>query len=159
MGAAAMTLGPALAELWPYLTLFASAFVAATLFPASSEAVLVGLLATGHGDPWLLAFAATAGNTLGAVVNWLCGRLLAHWREKSWFPASGRHLERAERWFKRYGLPSLLLTWLPLVGDALTVVAGLLGVRLVWFVPLVALGKGARYLAVTAATLGRWGAG
>ncbi len=146
-------------ELWPYLAVFSSGFIAATLFPASSEAVLVGLLANGQGSAPGLVAAATLGNTLGAVVNWACGRGLAHYRDRSWFPAKGAQLMRAERWFKRFGLPSLLFTWLPLVGDALTVIAGLLHVPLRWFVPLVALGKGVRYVVVAAATLGLWGGG
>ncbi len=144
-------------EVWPYLALFSSAFIAATLFPASSEAVLVGLLASGTGHPVPLVIVATAGNTLGAVVNWLCGRSLAQYRGRSWFPADGQQLARAERWFTRFGLPSLLFTWLPVVGDALTVIAGLLHVPLRWFVPLVALGKGARYVILALATLGLWG--
>lgn len=147
-----------ISELWPYLAVFSSGFLAATLLPASSEAVLIGLLASGQGSVAALVAAATLGNTLGAVFNWGCGRGLAHYRDRSWFPAKGAQLARAERWFKRFGLPSLLFAWLPVVGDALTVIAGLLHVRLAWFVPLVGLGKGARYVAVAAATLGLWGA-
>jgi membrane protein YqaA with SNARE-associated domain len=147
------------AELSAYAALFASALVAATLFPASSEAVLVGLLVSGTGDPWWLVAVATLGNTLGGVVNWVCGRALAAQRHRRWFPISSDELERAAGWFQRFGLPALLFTWLPVVGDALTVVAGMLQVPLGRFVALVGLGKGLRYAALAAATLASLGTG
>ncbi|WP_244492217.1 YqaA family protein [Aureimonas sp. AU12] len=137
-----------------YGGLFAAAFLAATLIPASSEAVLVGLLLAGTGSPWLLTLAATLGNTLGGLFNWGCGRFLAAYREAKWFPVPERRIARASGWFERFGLPSLLFAWVPVVGDALTVIAGLLGVRVVPFLLLVGTGKGLRYLFVTLTTLG-----
>ena len=91
---------------------------------------------------------ASVGNTLGSVVNWLVGRFLLRWRERRWFPIGAAALERATAWFARFGVWSLLLAWLPIVGDPLTLVAGVLRVNFWLFVALVALGKTARYALV-----------
>jgi membrane protein YqaA with SNARE-associated domain len=136
------------------LGLFANAFVSATLLPGASEAMLAALVAARRIDPWLLVAAATLGNTLGSVASWACGRFLLRFRDRRWFPASASGLERASRLFQRRGRAVLLLAWLPVIGDALVVAAGLLAVPLRVFVPLVALGKGARYALVAAGTLG-----
>lgn len=130
--------------------LFASAFLAATLIPGSSEAALV-LLASRHPDSWPALFlVALAGNTLGALFNYGLGRGFMHFADRRWFPASRLRIEQASQWFNHYGLWVLLLSWLPIVGDPLTVVAGLLRVRLSWFLILVAIGKAARYAIVLA---------
>ncbi|AZO61843.1 DedA family protein [Mesorhizobium sp. M1A.F.Ca.IN.022.07.1.1] len=136
-----------------YGSLFVSAFLAATVLPVSSEVVLVGLLATGRGDPALLFTVATIGNTLGSVVNWILGRGIDALRSKQWIPITPRQFERASRMFRRYGAWTLLFAWLPVVGDAFTVVAGAARVRLALFVVLVGLGKAARYAAVTLVSL------
>ena len=128
--------------------LFASAFLAATILPFSSEAVLAALTVSDGADVFLLWTVASAGNILGAIVNWLLGRFCLHWSDRRWFPVKPPELERAQRWFSRYGLWSLLFAWVPIIGDPLTVVAGFLKVRLSWFVPLVAIGKGGRYAVV-----------
>ena len=131
------------------LSLFGAAFLAATLVPAQSELVLAGLLAIGRYDPWLLLAAATAGNVLGSVVNWAIGRFLHHYRDRRWFPIPPRALEKAERTFARWGAWSLLLSWLPVIGDPLTLVAGLLRTPLRIFLPLVLVAKAGRYLAIS----------
>lgn len=137
-----------------YLGLFVAAFLAATVLPLSSELLLLGLLAAGE-DPVALWALASLGNTLGGVCNWGLGRYLLHYSGRTWFPVEPRALERAQRWFGRYGLWSLLFTWLPLVGDALTFVAGLMRVPLALFALLCGMGKAARYavLIATAAPL------
>lgn len=127
-----------------YLGLFIVAFLAATLLPAYSEVLFVGLLAAGY-DPWGLWAWATAGNTLGAAVNWLLGRYLLHYQDRSWFPFKPDTLGLAQGWFQRYGIWSLLLSWAPIVGDTLTFIAGLMGVGFPLFLLLTALGKGTRY--------------
>lgn len=127
-----------------YLSLFISGFVAATLFPASSEVLLVTLQQQGY-TPWALWLAATTGNTLGSCVNWWLGREFLRFQHRRWFPVSEESLERASRQFTRYGLWSLLFSWLPIVGDPLTLIAGVMRVRFLLFVLLVSLGKGARY--------------
>lgn len=136
-----------------YLGLFTSALIAATVFPMQSEAVLVSLLAAGTSSVTVLLIVATVGNVLGAVINWCLGRFLLRWRERRWFPASDRQLARAEGWYRRYGRWSLLGSWLPVVGDPLTVVAGILREPLVPFLILVTLAKGARYLVLASVTL------
>ncbi len=141
------------AGLAAYAALFASAFASATLLPGSSEAMLLALLATGHGTPPGLIAAATAGNVLGSVVNWTLGRLLAGLRGHRRFPIDERSYDRAVAWYERYGAWSLLLSWLPVIGDPLTVVAGALRVGLLRFLLLVTLGKAARYLFIVGAYL------
>jgi len=131
-------------------TLFASAFLAATLVPASSEAVLAWLAAAEGADLVLLVAVATAGNTLGAVLNWLLGRFCLRFGERRWFPVKSGALLRATGWMERRGTPLLLLSWLPVVGDPLTFAAGVLRVRFATFASLVAAGKCARYVAVVA---------
>lgn len=130
-----------------YLALFASAFLAATILPFSSEALLFALLHAG-GDAVLLVAIATLGNTAGAVVNWLLGRYLLQFRDRRWFYFNAAQIDRGQRWFQRYGVWSLLLAWAPVVGDVLTLIAGVMNVRLPLFLCLVAAGKGARYIAI-----------
>lgn len=127
--------------------LFGSAFLAATILPFYSEVVLFALLQEG-GDPAALVVTATLGNTLGAVVNWLLGRYLLHFQNRRWFYFSSKQINQAQRWFQRYGFWSLLLAWLPVGGDALTLIAGIMKVRLWLFLILVGTGKALRYVSV-----------
>ncbi len=136
-----------------YLGLFLTAFAAATLLPAYSEILFAGLLAAGH-DAWLLWLVATAGNTLGAAVNWVLGRYLLHFADRPWFPFRQDNLGRAQRWFNRYGVWSLLMAWAPIGGDALTFIAGIMRVRFWLFFTLTGIGKGVRYALVLAAVTG-----
>jgi membrane protein YqaA with SNARE-associated domain len=127
-----------------YLGLFATSFLAATVLPAQSELLLAGLLSADY--PALpLWIWASAGNTLGAAVNWAMARYLLRFRERRWFPFPELKLVRAQRWFRRYGVWTLLFAWLPIVGDALTFVAGLMGVRFPLFLLLTFIGKAGRY--------------
>ena len=137
-----------------YAALFAAGFVAATIFPMQSEAILVGLILSGdHSTPALLAVASVA-NTLGAVVNWALGRGVERFRDRRWFPASPEKLERAQSWYRRFGKWSLLLSWMPIGGDALTVLAGVLREPLPTFLLLVFVGKAARYIVLASVTHG-----
>lgn len=133
--------------------LFAVAFVAATILPAQSEAALVGLQLAGYPVVLLVAVAGV-GNTLGAVVNWALGRGVERYRDRRWFPVSPAALERASGWYGRWGRWSLLLSWAPLGGDALTVAAGVLREPLWSFLVLVAIAKFGRYAVLAAATAG-----
>ena len=133
--------------------LFLSALGAATLLPLQSEALLVGLLLGGQYDLWLLLAIATGGNVLGSGVNWLLGRSIERYRERRWFPVSPPRLEQAQGWYARYGRWTLLLSWLPVVGDPLTLVAGVMRERLWIFLAIVSLAKGGRYLLLAALTL------
>lgn len=134
--------------------LFLSAFGAATLLPMQSEAVLVGLLLH-QPEAWLLLLAvATAGNVLGSVVNWLLGRGIEHLRDKRWFPFSQAQLDKAQQRYQRYGQWSLLLSWMPVIGDPLTLIAGIMREPFWRFMLLVTLAKAGRYLALVLLTLG-----
>ncbi|MBN9080664.1 MAG: hypothetical protein BGP04_20540 [Rhizobiales bacterium 62-17] len=137
-----------------YATLFATAFLAATILPFSSEVVLAGYLATSD-RPWAMLIAvASLGNVLGSITNWILGRGLTAFRNKRWFPVDAAALARAEGWYHRYGRWSLLLSWVPVIGDPLTVIAGFLREPLWIFVLIVGAVKVARYLAVAAAVAG-----
>ncbi len=135
-----------------YAGLFLAAFLAATLLPAQSEAVLVALLLAGH-PPWWLLLVASTGNVLGSLFNWWLGRGIVHYRDRGWFPVKPGALARAQRWYRRYGRWSLLLSWVPVVGDPLTLAAGVMREPLRVFLPLVAVAKTGRYLVLVLATL------
>ncbi len=130
-----------------YFILFSSSFLAATILPFYSEFILFGLLKQGE-PAWLLVVVATAGNTLGSVVNWYLGLYILKFQNKKWFYFKQKQIEKAQVWFARYGLWSLLFAWLPLGGDVLTLIAGIMRVKLITFVVLVGIGKLCRYLAV-----------
>lgn len=134
--------------------LFAAAFLSATILPFQSEAVLFGLMTAGSLPWWLLVLVASLGNTLGSVVNWLLGRFAAHFEERRWFPVSREKMAKAEGWYRRYGRWTLLLSWVPVIGDPLTLAAGVMREKLPVFVLLVALAKTGRYLAVAGLALG-----
>ena len=137
-----------------YLGLFLSALVAATMLPMQSEVVLAGLLALGDQPAWALIAVATAGNVLGAVVNWLLGRYFEHFRDRRWFPVRESQLDRFQRMYHRWGRWSLLLSWAPFIGDPLTVIAGVLREPLWSFTLIVLVAKLGRYLVVAGLTLG-----
>ena len=128
-----------------YLGLFLTAFLAATIVPFSSEALLVGMQVSGAFPAAALLAAASLGNTLGAVANWGLGRFCLQWRDRKWFPVKARELDRASAWFNRYGVWSLLLAWVPVIGDPITLAAGVLKTRFLPFLLLVAIGKTGRY--------------
>ena len=136
-----------------YAALFLAAFVAATLLPAQSESVLAGLLVAGGHSPVLLVLVAGVGNVLGSLVNYVLGRAALRFRDRRWFPAGPAALARASRWYGRYGRWSLLLSWAPLIGDPLTVAAGIMREPLWSFLLLVATAKFARYALLAAVTL------
>ena len=107
---------------------------------------MAGALAAGAA-PLPVVLVAGSGNTLGACVNWLLGLGIERFRHRHWFPVSEKDLDRAQAWFQRYGVWSLLLAWTPFIGDAVTVAAGVMRVRFWLFLVLVAVGKFARYAA------------
>jgi membrane protein YqaA with SNARE-associated domain len=141
-------------DLAVYVGLFLTAFVAATILPMQSEAALVGLLMLDAQPVWLLLTVASVGNILGSVVNWLLGRLIERYRDRRWFPVRPAALDRAQAWYRRYGKWSLLLSWMPIIGDPLTVAAGVLREPFPIFLLLVTLAKTGRYFVLTVATLG-----
>ncbi len=130
--------------------LFTASFLAATILPMGSEVVL-GLLIAGGQDPGLCLAAATSGNVLGAVVNYLMGFWGGRFAMEKIFSTPAPVLDRAIRRFKRYGTAALLFAWVPVVGDPLTVAAGVLKVNFTLFLVLVTTGKALRYLAIALA--------
>ncbi|CUH41020.1 Inner membrane protein YqaA [Jannaschia seosinensis] len=128
--------------------LMGSAFLSATLLPGTSEAVLIGLLVSGQGAVLPLVVAASIGNVAGSIVNWLLGRFFSRYSERAWFPVKREAILRAQRWFERYGFWSLLLSWVPIIGDPLTLVAGLMRISFLRFLILVTIGKTLRYVLV-----------
>jgi membrane protein YqaA with SNARE-associated domain len=137
-----------------YGGLFVAAFLSATVLPFQSEVVLFGLLVSEHYTWWLLVLVASVGNTLGSAANWLLGRLLATFEDRPWFRVKRATIKRAEAWYHRYGRWSLLLSWLPFIGDPLTIIAGVLREPFPVFLAIVAVAKMARYFAVAALTSG-----
>jgi len=131
-----------------YLSLFAISFLAATILPFSSELTLAGLIATSDYDNLLLLIVASFGNILGSVLNWALGSYSRNLTTKKWFPFKETQIERSSKWFRKFGKWSLLFAWVPVLGDPLTLVAGILRVKFIDFIILVAIGKVSRYLIV-----------
>lgn len=128
--------------------LFSAAFLSASFFPFQSELVFIAMLATDHYSDWVLLAVASIGNTLGSALNWWLGRGIAHFENRRWFPIKRVALERAERWFTRWGKWSLLLSWVPIIGDPLTMIAGVLRMRFLPFIVIVGIAKTVRYTAL-----------
>ena len=136
--------------------LFISAFTAATLLPGSSEAALLGILASGKISTSLAIAVATIGNTLGSCVNWWLGRMSARFKDRKWFPLKPQKFEQVSQWYNKWGLWSLFASWVPIIGDPLTVIAGVARTPFLVFVSVVAVAKLARYLAVAGAFAAFW---
>ena len=124
-----------------YLSLFVISFLAATILPFSSELTLAGLIVTSNYDNLLLLIVASFGNVLGSVVNWALGFYSRNLISKKWFPFKETQIEKSSKWFRKFGKWSLLFAWVPVLGDPLTLIAGLLRVKFLDFIILVAIGK------------------
>ncbi|MCG2609200.1 DedA family protein [Acinetobacter sp. SM34] len=129
-----------------YLLLFISAFGAATLLPLQSEAVLLTFLFEGQHAVWLLIAVASLGNILGSCVNWWLGFKIEHYKDKKWFPVSEQQMWKAQAKYHKYGYWSLLLSWVPIIGDPITLIAGLLKENFARFLMMVSIAKIGRYL-------------
>lgn len=136
-----------------YLGLAATAFLAATIIPAQSEAALVALLVSGRYSAWSLIAIASFANVAGSLVNWGFGRGIERFTDARWFPVRRPALDRASGWYRHYGRCSLLLSWLPFIGDPLTVAAGVLKEPFWSFLLLVGVAKTTRYIVLAFATL------
>lgn len=135
-----------------YLGLFLASFLAATILPFSSEVVL-GVLLSHDFSPYVTVFVATTGNVLGSVLNYGLGVLGSQLLLNKLFGISTLEIGKAENRFKKYGVFSLLFAWVPIIGDPLTVAAGILKINYVLFLLLVTVGKFLRYVFVAWAVL------
>lgn len=134
--------------MWAYGLTFLSAFGAATLLPLQSEAVLLSFLVEGSYSVFWLIGIASLGNILGSCVNWYLGLKIEHYKNKKWFPVSANKLQQAQTIYHRYGFWSLLLSWVPVIGDPITLIAGLLKENFLRFLLMVSIAKIGRYLCV-----------
>ena len=137
-----------LGQFWAYSGLFIAAFLAATILPAQSEAGLAALILASPASVTLLVATASLGNILGSVVNWYLGRGINRFIGKQWFPATADQLSRATSWYHRHGRWTLLFSWVPFIGDPLTVAAGIMREPLLRFLLIVGLAKTGRYIVV-----------
>ena len=131
-----------------YLSLFVAAFMAATILPAQSEAGLAGLVILGQYNVFWLITVASVGNILGAVVNYAIGARVASARRPRWWPDTGQVGQRLTAFYGRFGAVTLLLSWVPIIGDPLTLLAGMMRLSFPLFLCLVSVAKITRYLVV-----------
>ena len=129
-----------------YFQLLIISFLAATILPLSSELVLSTMLLAESFDKYLLLVVASFGNIFGSSVNWYLGKKILILKDKKWFPVNKKQIAKSEMYFKKYGIWSLLLAWVPIIGDPLTVIAGVLRVNFFTFLLLVSISKTSRYI-------------
>lgn len=130
-----------------YWGMFLSAFLAGSVFPLSSEVVMLALLAAKL-DPWQLVIYATIGNTMGSMLNYAIGMLgRIDWIEK-YLRVSSKELERAKRFMAGRGAWMGFFSFLPVIGEALTIVLGLMRSNVVYTLISVTIGKFLRYLLI-----------
>ena len=120
--------------------------LAATILPLSSEIVLTTMLLTNLFEKNILLIVASFGNILGSIFNWYLGKKITIFQDRKWFPVSPEQLNKSQKYFQKYGLWSLLLAWVPVIGDPLTLLAGVLKVRFSIFFILVSISKISRYV-------------
>ena len=132
--------------LFSYFQLFLISFLAATILPFSSEVVLTTMYLSNSFETYFLLIFASIGNIMGSITNWYLGKKITLFQNRKWFPVSPDQLERSRKYFQKYGLWSLLLAWVPIIGDPLTLLAGVLKVRFSIFFLLVSISKISRYV-------------
>ena len=132
--------------LFSYFQLSLISFLTATILPFSSEVVLTTMYLSNSFEPYFLLIFASIGNIMGSITNWYLGKKITLFQNRKWFPVSPDQLERSRKYFQKYGLWSLLLAWVPIIGDPLTLLAGVLKVRFGIFFVLVSISKISRYV-------------
>ena len=128
------------------MKLFIISLLAATILPLSSEIVLTTMLLTNLFEKNILLIVASSGNILGSIFNWYLGKKITIFQDRKWFPVSPEQLNKSQKYFQKYGIWSLLLAWVPVIGDPLTLLAGVLKVRFSIFFILVSISKISRYI-------------
>ena len=131
-----------------HFSLLLISFLAATILPLSSELALASLLKTNEYNSFVLIATASLGNILGSIFNWLLGLYLFEYIYKKWFPFKEKQINIATKRFNKFGIWSLLFAWVPIIGDPLTFIAGVLKINFLLFLVLVTVGKISRYLFV-----------
>ena len=132
-----------------YITLFSSSFISSTLLPGHSELILTAFIYSNKFPVLTLVLVASLGNILGSVLNWYLGFYFVKFKEKKWFPINHSQLENASLWFTTYGKWTLFLSWVPFIGDPLTVVAGILRIPIITFLIIVSISKILRYVFIS----------
>lgn len=125
--------------------LFLSSLIAATIFPVGSEVIIAKLTYEQNYNKLLLLTIASVGNSLGAVFNWLLGYNVMKLKNKKYFPLKEEQIKKHSKLYQKWGAWSLLFSWLPIIGDPLTVIAGIFRTNIWLFLLLVAIGKTTRY--------------
>ena len=129
-----------------YIGLFLSSFLSATILPGQSEIALTSLIILNNHSLSFLVFIASLGNILGSLFNWFIGCKLERFKKKKWFPVTDLQLKKASNWYHKYGKWTLLLSWVPFVGDPITIVAGIFRVPIMHFILIVSFAKTMRYI-------------
>ena len=129
-----------------YLQLLLFSFLAATFLPFSSEVILTTMYLSKNFNIFILLIVASTGNILGSLFNWYLGKKILIFKDKKWFPISNDSLKKREKFFQKYGVWSLLLAWVPMIGDPLTMIAGVLRIKLIVFLIFVSISKISRYV-------------
>lgn len=132
-----------------YIILFTSSFASSTILPGHSEITLTALIIQKKYDIFYLVFFASLGNILGSVLNWYLGLYFLKFKNKKWFPFKENRINKVSKSFLKYGKWSLLLSWVPFIGDVLTLVAGMFRVPLHQFIIIVSVAKIGRYIFVS----------
>lgn len=136
-----------------YIGLFLSSFLSATILPGQSEIALTSLIILNNHSLSFLVFIASLGNVLGSLFNWFIGCKLERFKKKKWFPVTDLQLKKASNWYHKYGKWTLLLSWVPFVGDPLTIVAGIFRVPIMYFILIVSFAKTMRYIFIASIAL------
>ena len=131
-----------------YSSLFISSFLSSTILPGHSEITLTTFILLEKYSQFLLIFFASFGNVIGSIINWYLGFYITKFVNKSWFPFKKNQLDNMSLWYLKYGKWSLFLSWVPFVGDPLTIVAGMFRVPLIIFITIVSISKILRYIFV-----------
>ena len=136
-----------------YIGLFLSSFLSATILPGQSEIALTSLIILNNHSLSFLVFIASLGNILGSLFNWFIGCKLERFKKKKWFPVTDLQLKKASNWYHKYGKWTLLLSWVPFVGDPITIVAGIFRVPIIHFILIVSFAKTMRYIFIACIAL------
>ena len=131
-----------------YTSLFISSFLSSTILPGHSEITLITLILLEKYSKFLLIFFASLGNILGSIINWYLGFYITKFINKSWFPFTKKQLDKVSLWYLKYGKWSLFFSWVPFIGDPLTIVAGMFRIPIIIFIIIVSISKILRYIFV-----------